>query len=197
MLSLLVILQADVVVETLSALLTHERFLSCVDTHVGSKVFHLVKGPLTHLAFEGLFSRVNKFMPPQSVEVFKALFTYIAEILMRTSVGSDVAVAFVKIVKFLWTVWTAVWLLFLRMSLLMFQFCWSVLEHLQAVFTRMIGLLVEFSAMPFQANLREESFPALWTDNKVDLLFTFMFAQTFGLRICSNKLATFLAQLIE
>lgn len=64
MVSLLVVLQADVVTERLSALFARERFLPGVDAHVGTEIFRSVKGTLAHVAFKGLFSRVDEFVPP-------------------------------------------------------------------------------------------------------------------------------------
>ena len=115
------VLQADVVIETLSTLLTHEGLLPGVETHVGAEISNLVEGTIAHLAPEGLFSRVNELMPLQHNDVPKALPTGVTGILIRTSVELEVAVTFVNVVKPLWTVRTAVWLFFLRMGLLMLQ----------------------------------------------------------------------------
>lgn len=172
-----VVLQADVVVETLSTLLTHEGLLSCVETHVRAEVSDLVEGAIAHVAPERFFSGVDELMSFQHDNVSKSLPTGVAGVLIRTSVELNVAVAFVDVVESLRTVWTAVGLFFLRMGLLMLQFRRPVLEELQTVLAGVISIFMELTEMSFQADLSEESFPTLWTDYVFDRI-TFVIFST-------------------
>lgn len=73
-----VILQAQIVIEGFITMLTLERLLSCVQTHMRFQVARLAEATLADGTFKGLRSRVHDIMPLKRVPALEFKVTDVA-----------------------------------------------------------------------------------------------------------------------
>lgn len=174
-----VVLQADVVIETLPAPLAHERPLARVQTHVRLEVSGLREGTFADAARVRFLSRVYPDVSVVAGEIAESPVALVADVFLFASVAPEVLVASDEVLELLRAVGADVRQRLFAVSRLVLQLGLFRVERRHAVLTEMRVVSVKSTVVHLLAGFCKKALATQVTRERLDLVLAHVFSWLF------------------